>query len=622
MEHIKPPSFPGSTNRDCGALITPVPMIKYITTLLTLLAVPACAAVVREYSLNLTASYLAPNGFYREMFLVNGQHPGPLIEADEGDTISATVHNNLQVPMTIHFHGIHQLGTPWMDGAPGVSQRSIFPGESFVYNFTTVGQYGSYWYHAHVRSYYQDGIRGPVYIRPANDRPRPYDMITEGNATATSILRALESNPTPLYIMDWNKLTSDAIYYKEVTYGIDPACIFGYLINGKGRVTCPTNEAITAAGARRLETFQNATGIRSSFDSLGCLDLSAVNGYPGIDNVALEAPGFSTPCQATNTDREIFYANEADWMMFNVVNMAGGFASYLSIDGHDMWVLQVDGTFTQPQKVKQLYVGLGSRYIIAVPTVKGNGDFAIRFACSEVAQVTEQIAWLSYNAPTASQPVDYPVTSDVYQDMGGNLYDPDNTPTFNETAAAPYEESLKPPQGPAQHTIHFTLNRTAVVSFSLMDGGALMPIEMELMTPLLWADDVSHPTTVDIGIKTGDVVDLIIDNIDPVILHPMHLHGHSFWVVSESNVEHFGYSTVEEAIANGSSKINLNNPPYRDGYGAAPRGHVVFRYIADNAGAWMFHCHINMHLMTGMSAVILEDRAAIRPKIPSSVIDF
>ncbi|KAK9243442.1 multicopper oxidase-domain-containing protein [Lipomyces tetrasporus] len=597
-------------------------MTKYIATVLSLLAVPAYAAVVREYSLNLTASYDAPNGFYREVFLVNGQQPGPLIEADEGDTISATVYNNLEVPMTIHFHGIHQLGTPWMDGAPGVSQWPIFPGESFVYNFTTAGQYGSYWYHAHMRSYYQDGIRGPVYIRPSADRPRPYDVVTGGNESATAILRELESNPTPLYVMDWTKLTSDATYYKEIKYGLDPACTLGFLINGKGRVTCPANGTIAAAGAGRLEIFQNATGVQSSFDSLGCLDISAINGYPGINNVALEAPGFSTPCQASNTEREIFYVNGSDWMMFNVINMAGAFASYLSIDGHDMWVVQVEGAFIQPQKVKQLYVALGSRYTIAVQTGRDNGDFSIRFACSEVAQVTEQIAWLSYNAPTATPPQEYSVTPEVYQDIGGNLYDPESMQAFNDTSAAPYDEELKPPQGPAQHTIHFTLTRTSVVSFSVMDSGALMSSEMELMTPLLWADDVSQPTTVDTGIKIGDVVDLIIDNIDPVILHPMHLHGHSFWVVSESNYGMFGYSSVEAALANDSSTMNLNNPPYRDGYAIAPGGHAVFRYIADNAGAWMFHCHINNHLITGMSAVILEDLASIRPMIPASVINY
>ncbi|KAK9481810.1 multicopper oxidase-domain-containing protein [Lipomyces starkeyi] len=593
-------------------------MAKYL--LLLFLALPVYSAVVREYVLNLTSSYQGPNGFYREIFLVNNQYPGPLIEADEGDTISATVINNLQVPMAIHFHGIHQRGTPWMDGAPGISQRPIFPGESFVYNFTTEGQYGSYWYHAHFRSYYQDGVRGPVYVRPAQDRPRPYDVVTEGNATATEILRALERNPTPLYVMDSTKLLTDAIYQRGINYGIDPACILGFLINGKGRVTCPSSETITSAGAGRLAAYQKTTGVLSKFDSLGCLDISPTNGFRGIDNAALEAPGFSTPCQATSTDREIFYVNGSDWVMFNVINMGGEFETNLSIDGHDIWVLQVDGIFIQPSKVKQMYAAIGSRYVIAVPTQKNSGVFAIRFASTELAQVTEQIAWLSYDEPTSAEPEDYPTTADVYQDIGGNLLNAE-LPVFIDRAAGPYDEQVKPPQGPAQHSIHFTLNRTGEVQFSVMDDGALMLPDMELMTPQLWAQDIHGPNTLGADIKIGDVVDLIIDN-EYFLPHPIHLHGHTFWVISESNATSFGYPTVEAAIAGGSSTLNFVNPPYRDVYTAPPEGHLVFRYVADNAGAWMFHCHVNIHLMFGMSAVILEDRDTIIPKIPESIIDF
>ena len=35
--------------------------------------------------------------------------------------------------LTVHFHGQHQRGTPWMDGTGGVSQRALEPGEKFVY---------------------------------------------------------------------------------------------------------------------------------------------------------------------------------------------------------------------------------------------------------------------------------------------------------------------------------------------------------------------------------------------------------------------------------------------------------------------------------------------------------
>lgn len=41
----------------------------------------------REYEFNISIAYAAPDGFYKPMILVNGQSPGPLIEANNGDII-------------------------------------------------------------------------------------------------------------------------------------------------------------------------------------------------------------------------------------------------------------------------------------------------------------------------------------------------------------------------------------------------------------------------------------------------------------------------------------------------------------------------------------------------------
>lgn len=58
------------------------------------------------------------------MYAVNNMFPGPLIEANEGDEILVHLTNNLDIPMTIHWHGMYQNGTAFMDGVPGVSQVS------------------------------------------------------------------------------------------------------------------------------------------------------------------------------------------------------------------------------------------------------------------------------------------------------------------------------------------------------------------------------------------------------------------------------------------------------------------------------------------------------------------
>lgn len=45
------------------------------------------------------------DGVPREVYLINNQQPGPLIEAEEGDDLEVFVKNDLTVETTIHWHG-------------------------------------------------------------------------------------------------------------------------------------------------------------------------------------------------------------------------------------------------------------------------------------------------------------------------------------------------------------------------------------------------------------------------------------------------------------------------------------------------------------------------------------
>jgi FtsP/CotA-like multicopper oxidase with cupredoxin domain len=66
----------------------------------------------RKFELTLTLQKQAPDGFKREMILVNGQFPGPLIEIDQGDEVEILVHNTMQYNTTIHYHGMASVSAP------------------------------------------------------------------------------------------------------------------------------------------------------------------------------------------------------------------------------------------------------------------------------------------------------------------------------------------------------------------------------------------------------------------------------------------------------------------------------------------------------------------------------
>lgn len=129
----------------------------------------ACSAmpntgVTRHYDFTVAYQKIAPDGVVKNGLTVNGQFPGPLIEANWGDTIQIKVTNNLTDEGTsLHWHGILQTGTPFYDGVPSVSQCPIAPGKSLTYTFKA-DLHGSSWYHSHYSAQYAGGALGPMII--------------------------------------------------------------------------------------------------------------------------------------------------------------------------------------------------------------------------------------------------------------------------------------------------------------------------------------------------------------------------------------------------------------------------------------------------------------------------
>ncbi|KAK4982538.1 hypothetical protein LTR50_007698 [Elasticomyces elasticus] len=120
--------------------------------------------MTRRYQWTVTNETLAPDGVSIPMLVVNGQFPGPLIEANWGDWIEVTVTNGLVAEGTaLHWHGFLQTGTPWYDGVPGVSQCPIAPGKNFTYRFRAE-LYGTSWWHSHLSAQYINGLVGPIVI--------------------------------------------------------------------------------------------------------------------------------------------------------------------------------------------------------------------------------------------------------------------------------------------------------------------------------------------------------------------------------------------------------------------------------------------------------------------------
>ena len=67
--------------------------------------------------------------------------------------------------------------------------------------------------------------------------------------------------------------------------------------------------------------------------------------------------------------------------------------------------------------------------------------------------------------------------------------------------------------------------------------------------------------------------------------HPIHLHGHSFRVISRNG-------------------LPTRRSEWQDTVLLDPRERADIAFVADNLGDWMLHCHILEHQAAGMMSVL------------------
>ena len=106
----------------------------------------------------------------------NGTLPGPQINADLGDRVRIVLHNKLEQPTTLHFHGLRVPNE--MDGVPVITQDPVMPGESFTYEFTLKNS-GTHMYHPHFNATEQitEGLLGAFIVSDPSDPEVAVDQI-------------------------------------------------------------------------------------------------------------------------------------------------------------------------------------------------------------------------------------------------------------------------------------------------------------------------------------------------------------------------------------------------------------------------------------------------------------
>ncbi|KAI9148764.1 extracellular dihydrogeodin oxidase/laccase-like protein [Paramyrothecium foliicola] len=426
--------------------------------------------VVRRYNFTVARGTRSPDGVSKHMILVNDQFPGPLIEADWGDTIEVTVHNGIRDPdeaTSIHWHGLAQRDTPWYDGVPSVTQCPIAPGETFVYRFRPE-EFGTSWYHTHFSAQYIDGAFGPMVIHGVRPELVDYDI-----------------DLGPILLFDYTH--TEYLSYLLAVYDIPPMFlpVENNLINGLMPFDC--------------SYYSNSSGVH---------------------------------CDSSKATHAQFKFETGKTHLLRLINAGGGGNQKFSIDGHDLIVVANDFVPVKPYTTKVVTLGVGQRTDVLVKASGNPGDSVwmradLDVPCLNVTSIqpnatalvlypdadpavvptSEKAEWVSNNC----QNDDLAITKPLFPKTPG---EPDITVTLDMTVAL----------NGTGNVLFYVNNQTFYANYS-------QPLLLETFNGE--TDFSDHPEFQVINTGEAKSVRLIVNNWYPV-MHNMHLHGQSeFWVLAE-----------------------------------------------------------------------------------------
>ncbi|KAH8681126.1 multicopper oxidase-domain-containing protein [Xylariales sp. PMI_506] len=533
----------------------------------------------RDYTFNITQALAAPDGFQKPMILVNNQSPGPLLEANTGDTVRVQVNNLMSNwSITIHWHGINQHGSTWMDGVAGVSQCGIPPGQSFTYEFAVDGQRGTYWWHAHLASQYTDGVYGPIVIHD------PTEMVPITDIERILFVGDLYHTYSSVLLTSYLNPTSKWVSYES---GVEPVAD-NIVLNGMNTYDCSVVSST----------------------------------YPPDP----ESP-FPTKC--TGGQLYSTKVRQGQRVRFRLINSSSFLAYWFSIDNHSMEIVELDGVEIEPISARGVYLNIGQRVSVIVTTNQTTGNYYMRATLPQ----TCFLPYVPYNS-TGLESSGYAVrgilsydTADLGAEPIGtagntsNPYGVDNNNARGDVWEGcddmPFD--IPKPMRPldavdvsdanmlyfeymfrqAQDVNRIFINKTAYAP--LEDNATLWKALDQNFDPAAansynsWNFGLNQQVLLVPDADKG--VQIVINSLD-AMEHPWHFHGHTVQVV--------GWGKGLYGTATNGTIWNLSNPMRRDTVTVPAMSHVVLRFTADNPGLWALHCHVAWHMEGGMFLALAE----------------
>ena len=595
---------------------------------------------------NLVIPPIQADGHFRPIITINAQMPGPTIIAHEGQVLNITVFNELKnvEGISIHWHGMHQRGTQDADGVAYITQRPIPALHNFTYSFRA-SPAGTHWYHAHSGAQRTDGMYGALIVKdtiPGNlydlDLPDQHVFLLIDWQRDASI-DLFYTIGTSLRYWQTSDDSNPPFQVYNVTRGPDftelgPVPFWSAIINDKGR----------------------------HYNETGQTDIRP-------------------------TSLNYFNVTRGDRYRFRIIGAQALYPFRFSIEGHKLTVIATDGNPIIPiEDVNYVIINTGERYDVAVhannterknfwiwseslevadfsnnevfynPIGTHRGEAVLHYddvSSFEIEEINE--TW-SCSPSSKCRAVNCPFF------QYGNIMDCINADDFESTSdheipAAIYSPNLTiftsfgfhGEQSTSASSIdgvnfRFPANPPLTEYGSFQNSGDMCPRRgcdhnfnsHCACTQVFDINDLTNSSVVELVVTNRDVM-----NTSGGTSHPVHLHGHYFYVVE---IGYPVYNTTNGQYKSSNDDIECvdsNNSPCKsqfttvegsDGFVQEikwknipsilsqkgtkfPRkdtviipygGYTVIRFIVDNPGWWFFHCHIEIHQLEGMAAVFKE----------------
>ncbi|KAF4771096.1 hypothetical protein N7455_012028 [Penicillium solitum] len=280
-----------------------------------------------------------------------------------------------------------------------------------------------------------------------------------------------------------------------------------------------------------------------------------------------------------------------------LVNAAADQHFRFMIDSHHLEVIATDFVPIQPYNTTELSIGMGQRYDVIV-TAKNltSGNFWLRaipqVSCSETDAVDNVKGIIRYNSTSTTDPT---TSAYSYTDSCADEASSDLIPylAINASETYTYDASEKVAVEVTDNALLWTMNKTSFRT------------QWEYPTLLQVAEGNNTWTQKQrvIHLPEADKWAYMVIHSPFAQDHPMHLHGHDFWVLGS------GYGEFDSSNPNA---LTLVNAPRRDVAMMPASGYLVIAIKTNNPGAWLMHCHIAWHTSEGFAVQILERQSEIK----------